>query len=57
MSILSHIERGSILQRIGENHSSIDASLLIERVTADLHPGQRAFVEDQSTQIIGLSAG
>lgn len=57
MSILSHIERGSILQRIGENHSSIDASLLIKRVTADLHPGQRAFVEDQSTQIIGLSAG
>ena len=57
MSILSHIERGSILQRIGENHSSIDASLLIERVKADLHPGQRAFVDDQSTQIIGLSAG
>ena len=57
MSILNHIECGSILQRIGENHSSIDVSQLINRVTADLHPGQRAFVEDQFTQIIGLSAG
>ena len=57
MSILSHIERGSILKRIGENHSDIDASELINRVIVDLHPGQRAFVEDQSTQIIGLSAG
>ena len=57
MSILSHIERGSILRRIGENHSDIDASELVNRVAADLHPGQRAFVDDQSTQIIGLSAG
>ncbi len=57
MSILNHIECGSILQRIGENHSSIDVFQLINRVTADLHPGQRAFVEDQYTQIIGLSAG
>ena len=30
---------------------------LVERIKADLHPGQRAFVDDQSTQIIGLSAG
>jgi hypothetical protein len=57
VSILSHIERGSILQRIGENHTTIDASELIDRVKADLHPGQLAFVDDQSTQIIGLSAG
>jgi len=57
VSILNHIECGSILQRIGENHSSIDVFQLINRVTADLHPGQRAFVEDQYTQIIGLSAG
>jgi len=57
VSILSHIERGSILQRIGENHTTIDASELIDRVKADLHPGQLAFVNDQSTQIIGLSAG
>ena len=30
---------------------------LVERIKADLHPGQLAFVNDQSTQIIGLSAG
>ena len=30
---------------------------LVQRIKADLHPGQLAFVNDQSTQIIGLSAG
>ena len=30
---------------------------LVQRIKADLHPGQLAFVDDQSTQIIGLSAG
>ena len=30
---------------------------IIERIKADLHPGQLAFVSDQDTQIIGLSAG
>ena len=32
-------------------------SELVERIKADLHPGQRAFVDDQTTEIIGLSAG
>jgi hypothetical protein len=31
--------------------------VLVQRIRADLHPGQLAFVDDQSTQIIGLSAG
>ena len=30
---------------------------LLERIRADLHPGQQAFVDDQSTEIIGVSAG
>jgi len=30
---------------------------LVERIKSDLHPGQLAFVEDQTTEIIGLSAG
>ena len=30
---------------------------IIERIKSDLHPGQLAFVDDQDTQIIGLSAG
>jgi len=29
---------------------------LVERIKSDLHPGQLAFVEDQTTEIIGLSA-
>ena len=33
------------------------ANGLVQRIKADLHPGQLAFVDDQSTQIIGLSAG
>jgi hypothetical protein len=30
---------------------------LIDRIKGDLHPGQLAFVDDQTTEIIGLSAG
>ncbi len=30
---------------------------ILNRIKADLHPGQLAFVEDQTTEIIGLSAG
>lgn len=34
-----------------------DADRLLAAITADLHPGQAAFVHDQATQIIGVSAG
>lgn len=34
-----------------------DALALQARITADLHPGQAAFVHDQATEIIGVSAG
>jgi len=57
MGVLSTIPRGNILQRLGAEDSQIDVDLLLEQVKADLHPGQRAFVEDEETQIIGLSAG
>jgi hypothetical protein len=30
---------------------------ILNRIKGDLHPGQLAFVEDQTTEIIGLSAG
>ena len=30
---------------------------ILNRIKSDLHPGQLAFVEDQTTEIIGLSAG
>jgi hypothetical protein len=34
-----------------------DTGELIERIRADLHPGQLEFVDDSSTQILGISAG
>jgi len=34
-----------------------DTGDLLERIRADLHPGQLAFVDDADTQIIGISAG
>ena len=54
MSILD-AQQGSILeQSIG---SSISCDEILGKIKSDLHPGQLAFVEDQETQIIGLSAG
>ena len=52
----------SIIDREGRIlESSTGADLccddIIERIKSDLHPGQLAFVNDQDTQIIGLSAG
>ena len=57
MGVLSTIPRGNILQRLGAEDSQIDVDRLLQQVRADLHPGQLAFVEDEQTQIIGLSAG
>jgi PBSX family phage terminase large subunit len=34
-----------------------DTTELLQRIHADLHPGQLAFVTDDQTQIIGISAG
>lgn len=34
-----------------------DTSDLLQRIRADLHPGQLAFVDDTATQILGISAG
>ena len=52
----------SIIDRAGRIlESSTGADLccddIIEKIKNDLHPGQLAFVDDQDTQIIGLSAG
>ena len=55
--ILGHIAEGSVLQRIGEANTAFDVQRLLDRIRADLHPGQLAFVDDQTTEIIGLSAG
>lgn len=57
MSLLAGIvEPGSLF---GFMHvaTSQDTTNLIQRIRADLHPGQLAFVDDTSTQILGISAG
>ena len=33
-----------------------EAADILERIRADLHPGQLAFVDDQDTEILGLCA-
>ena len=55
--ILSHIPTGSVLHRIGEGNSELDVAKLLNRIREDLHPGQRAFVDDDKTEILGISAG
>jgi len=55
--ILSHIAGGSVLHRIGEGNSELDVAKLLNRIREDLHPGQRAFVDDDKTEILGISAG
>ena len=34
-----------------------DLDVALELIQADLHPGQLAFVDDTTTQILGISAG
>ena len=57
MGVLSAIPPGNVLQKLGEGNNQVDVQKLEKRIKGDLHPGQLAFVEDQTTQIIGLSAG
>ena len=54
MSILD-IQEGGILESISS--SNIDCEKILEEIKNDLHPGQLDFVNDQNTEIIGLSAG
>ena len=57
MSILAAAPTGSVLQQLGLSGEVVDTTNLLTRIQADLHPKQLAFVTDQSTEIIGLSAG
>ena len=57
MSILAAAPTGSVLQRIGDGDGDVDVPELLQRIRADLHPGQLAFVDDTATQILGISAG
>ena len=57
MSILDAIRGGNVLQRLGYGDADIDVPQLLERIRNDLHPGQLAFVDDQTSSILGVSAG
>lgn len=57
MSILAAAREGHILQQFGHSDESIDVSSLLLRIRGDLHPGQLAFVDDQISSILGVSAG
>jgi len=57
MSLLAGLTEPEPLLAFATPPTQESADGLVQRIKADLHPGQRAFVEDQSTQIIGLSAG
>ena len=57
MSLLTGLTDSEPLLAFATPPTQDSAEGLVERIRADLHPGQRAFVDDQSTQIIGLSAG
>ena len=57
MSILAAIREGHVLQQLGQSGEVIDTANLLTRIRADLHPGQLAFVDDTTTEIIGISAG
>lgn len=53
MTVLSDIEPGKVLPEM----QGLDTDQLVARMKADLHPGQLAFVDDQESAIIALSAG
>ena len=57
MSILATARAGNVLQQFGHSDESIDVSSLLARIREDLHPGQLAFVDDQTSSILGVSAG
>lgn len=42
---------------MGHGDGTIDIPNALAAIRADLHPGQLAFVDDQATQILGVSAG
>ena len=53
MSILDAAPIGHVLG----DPSKLDTDELIRRMKADLHPGQLAFVDDQESDILAISAG
>ena len=57
MSILAGLREGHVLQQFGRGNDDMDEVEVLQRIRSDLHPGQLAFVDDQTTSILGVSAG
>ena len=57
MSILAGLREGHVLQQFGRGNDDMDEVEVLQRIRNDLHPGQLAFVDDQTTSILGVSAG
>ena len=57
MSILTSLPEGHVLQQFGRGNDDMDEVEVLQRIRNDLHPGQIAFVDDQVTSILGVSAG
>ena len=57
MSILAGLREGHVLQQFGRGNDDMDEVEVLQRIRNDLHPGQLAFVDDQITSILGVSAG
>lgn len=57
MSLLAGICEPVPLLAFMQQQTPEDTNDLLNRIRADLHPGQLAFVDDTATQILGISAG
>ena len=57
MSLLTGICESTKLLAFAQPPNQKATVDILSKIKADLHPGQLAFVEDQTTEIIGLSAG
>ena len=57
MTIYDNIPSGCVLTKAGDQVDSLDLEQILQRIRNDLHPGQRDFVDDSTTEILGVSAG
>jgi len=57
MTLLAGICEPGRLLAFMQSTTQEDTAATLERIRADLHPGQLAFVDDQTTSILGVSAG
>jgi hypothetical protein len=57
VSIFESLPIGNVLQCLGHGNNNLDLPATLNCIRNDLHPGQLAFVDDTTTQILGISAG